>query len=103
MEFIHLASLNDQHTRKFIYAKSNSYKTLIALTEGGVYAVNIIMADAGIAAQNGTKGSNYDVLLYSSAIALWHLKKYDGIKIAADNAHKALDNDPAHRRFNAAT
>lgn len=102
MEFILLASLNNQRIRKFICAKSNSYKTLIALTESDVYAVAKITADTGIAALNGTKGSNYDVLLYSSAIALWHLKKYDAIKIAADEVCEVPGNGPALRHFNTA-
>jgi len=37
---IHLASLDDLRTRKLICAKSNGYKTLIALAEGDVYAVD---------------------------------------------------------------
>lgn len=40
MAFIHLASLDDLHTRKLICVKSNGYRILIALTEGTVYAVD---------------------------------------------------------------
>ncbi len=40
MQFIHLASLKDLQTRKLICAKSDSYRILIALTEGEVYAVD---------------------------------------------------------------
>ena len=102
MAFIHLASLNDLRSQKLISAKSNGYMVLIALAEGEVYAVTKMAADAGIAALNGTKGSIYDALVYSSAIALWHLKKYDDIKIAAGKVREVLDNGSALQHFNAA-
>ena len=102
MAFIHPASLNDLRTRKLICAKSNGYKILIALAEGNVYAVAKMAADADIAALNGTKGSTYVALVYSSAIALWHLKKYDDIKTAADKVREVLDNGSALQHFNAA-
>jgi 3-phenylpropionate/trans-cinnamate dioxygenase ferredoxin component len=38
--FIHLASLEDLKTRKLICAKSGSFRILIALAEGEVYAVD---------------------------------------------------------------
>ena len=59
-------------------------------------------ADAGIAALNGTRGSTYDALVYSAAIALWHLKKYDDIKEAANRVREVLDNGDALQHFNAA-
>jgi anthranilate phosphoribosyltransferase len=65
-------------------------------------AVAKMAADAGIAALNGTKGSTYDALVYSSAIALWHLKKYDDIKAAADKVREVLDNGSALQHFKAA-
>lgn len=40
MQFVHLASLNDLQTRKLICAKTESYRILIALAEGKVYAVD---------------------------------------------------------------
>ena len=40
MQFVHLASLNDLHTRKLICVKTNSYRILIALAEGEIYAVD---------------------------------------------------------------
>jgi 3-phenylpropionate/trans-cinnamate dioxygenase ferredoxin subunit len=40
LPFTHLASLSDLKTRKLICAKTDSYKILIALTEGKVYAVD---------------------------------------------------------------
>jgi anthranilate phosphoribosyltransferase len=102
LAFIHLASLDDLHTRKLICAKSNSYRILIALAEGDVYAVAKMAADAVIAALNGTKGSTYDALVYSSAIALWHLQKCDDMKTAADKVREVLDNGSALQHFNAA-
>ena len=102
MAFIHLASLNDLRTRKLIFDKSNSYKILIALAEGDIYAVAKTAADTGITALNNTKGSNYDALVYSSAIALWHLKKYDDIKTAAEKVREVPDNGSALQHFNAA-
>ena len=65
-------------------------------------AVAKMAADAGIAALNGTKGSTYDALIYSAAIALWHLKKYDDIKAAADKVREVLNNGAALQHFNAA-
>ena len=40
MPFVHLASLDDLQTRKLICANTGSYKILIALAEGEVYAVD---------------------------------------------------------------
>ena len=65
-------------------------------------AVAKMAADAGIAALNGTKGSTYDALVYSAAIALWHLKKYADIKDAANKVREVLDNGNALQHFGAA-
>jgi len=65
-------------------------------------AVAKMAADAGLAALNGEKGSTYDALVYSAAIALWHLKKHDDIKQAADKVREVLDNGEALKHFNAA-
>ncbi len=40
MPFTHLASFSDLQTRKLICAKTDSYRILIALAEGNVYAVD---------------------------------------------------------------
>ena len=40
MNFVHLASLKDLQTRKLICVKTDSYRILIALAEGTVYAVD---------------------------------------------------------------
>lgn len=65
-------------------------------------AVAKMAADAGIAALKGETGSTYDALVYSGAIALWHLKKYDDIKAAANKIREVLDDGRALKHFNAA-
>ncbi len=59
-----------------------------------------LAAEAGIAALNGTQGSSYDALVYSGAIALWHLKKYDTLARAADKIRDVLNNGAALEHFN---
>ena len=65
-------------------------------------AVAKMAADAGVAALNGEKGSTYDALVYSAAIALWHLKKADSLEAAADKVREVLDNGSALKHFQAA-
>ncbi len=69
-------------------------------------AVATMAADAGLAALNGDRdgaaGSSYDALVYSAAIALWHLKKTQTIKDAAEKVREVLDNGKALQHFNAA-
>ena len=71
-------------------------------------AVAKMAADAGIAALRGEKGSTYDALVYSGAIALWHpskgghLKKYDNLPDAAAKIREVLDNGEALKHFEAA-
>lgn len=66
-------------------------------------AVAKMAADAGISALNGTKGSTYDALVYSAAIALWHLNKYNDIKEAADKVRDVLNNGTALQHFKTAS
>lgn len=66
-------------------------------------AVAKMAADAGVAALNGQSGSTYDALVYSAAIALWHVKKADNIKQAANKVRQVLDNGAALKHFNAAS
>jgi 3-phenylpropionate/trans-cinnamate dioxygenase ferredoxin subunit len=40
LNFVHLASLKDLQTRKLLCVKTGSYRILIALAEGTVYAVD---------------------------------------------------------------
>jgi anthranilate phosphoribosyltransferase len=65
-------------------------------------AVAKMAADAGLAAMNGEQGSTYDALVYSGAIALWHLKKYETIQHAAGKIREVLNNGSALKHFNAA-
>jgi len=65
-------------------------------------AVAKMAADAGFAALNGEAGSTYDALVYSGAIALWHLKKFDDIKAAANKIREVLNDGSALKHFNAA-
>ena len=57
-------------------------------------------AEAGIDALNGKAGSSYDALVYSGAIALWHLKKHDTLANAADSIREVLNNGKALEHFN---
>jgi anthranilate phosphoribosyltransferase len=57
-------------------------------------------AEAGIAALEGRQGSSYDALVYSGALALWHLRKYDNLSDAADRIREVLDNGKALEHFN---
>jgi len=57
-------------------------------------------AQAGIAALEGTQGSSYDALVYSGALALWHLKKYENLRDAAQRIREVLDNGEALGHFN---
>lgn len=59
-------------------------------------------AEEGLAALNGNPGSTYDALVYSGAIALWHLKKYEHLHDAADRIRKALNDGSALAHFNRA-
>lgn len=65
-------------------------------------AVAKMAADTGITALNGEPGSTYDALVYSAAIALWHVKKADNITQAANKVRQVLDNGSALQHFNTA-
>jgi anthranilate phosphoribosyltransferase len=59
-------------------------------------------AEAGLAALGGEKGSTYDALVYTGAIALWHLNKQDNLQDAAAAVRHAIDSGKALQHFNAA-
>lgn len=59
-------------------------------------------AEEGISALNGKASAAYDALVYSGAIALWHLKKYDHLHDAADRIREVLNNGSALDHFNRA-
>ncbi len=66
-------------------------------------AMAALSAELGIAALKGAKGGTYDSLVYSGAIVLSQLKRYDSLQSAADAVRKALDSGAALARFEAAT
>lgn len=61
-----------------------------------------VSADMGRAAMKGEKGLMYDSLVYSSAICLTHLNRYDSIESAANEVRKVLDSGLALEKFEAA-
>ena len=65
-----------------------------------VMAAARLAADAGIAALAGSPGSSYDALVYSGALALWHLQKYDNLADAANRIREVLNNGTALEHFN---
>ena len=64
-----------------------------------VMAAARLAADAGIAALAGSRGSSYDALVYSGALALWHLQKYDNLADAANRIREVLNNGQALEHF----
>jgi anthranilate phosphoribosyltransferase len=60
-------------------------------------------AEAGLQALGGQPGSTYDALVYSGAIALWHLKRHSNLVDAAGRIREVLDNGEALEHFNNAT
>ncbi len=65
-------------------------------------AVAKMAADAGLAALDGETGSTRDALVYTGAIALWHLKKHATLEDAAQQVREVLDNGLARKHFDAA-
>ena len=59
-------------------------------------------AAAGVAALRGETGAARDCLIYSGAIVLTHLRRYDSMADAAAAVAAQLDNGAAHERFDAA-
>ncbi len=66
-----------------------------------INAVANIAAETGLDALKGKKGAAYDALVYSSAIALYTLKKSDSMLLAAEQVRKVLDSGKAFTYFNA--
>ncbi|MEZ5479988.1 MAG: anthranilate phosphoribosyltransferase [Thiolinea sp.] len=59
-------------------------------------------AQLGVAALSGERGLMYDSLVYSCAICLSHLQKYDSIAAAADAVRDVLDSGKALATLRAA-
>ena len=58
-----------------------------------------IAAEAGLAALSGEPGPTKDSLVYSAALCLWHLGRYDSLGAAANAARAVITSGAALRRF----
>ncbi len=56
-------------------------------------------AEAGLAALNGAPGPTRDGLVYSTALCLYHLRRYNHLATAAKAAREALDSGKVLNRF----
>lgn len=61
-------------------------------------AVAKAAAEAGFEALTGTPGPTRDALVCAAALCLWHLKRHDTLKSAADAVRKVLDSGLALAR-----
>ncbi|GMT50194.1 MAG: hypothetical protein IEMM0008_1733 [bacterium] len=64
-----------------------------------VDAVAKVAAEEGIKALQGEKGPTRDGLIYSAALCLWHVKKYDTLSASAQAVKEVLDSGKAHSRL----
>lgn len=71
-------------------------------TKIDIIAMSQVAADLGKAALSGEKGIMYDSLVYSTAICLTHLNRFDTMQAAADAVRKILDSGAALDKLNAA-
>ena len=62
-----------------------------------------VAANLGIAALSGEKGTMYDSLVYSGAICLTHLKRFNNMSEAANAVRAVLDNGKALDKLKAAS
>jgi anthranilate phosphoribosyltransferase len=62
-------------------------------------AVAKAAAQAGLEALEGRPGPTRDALVCAAALCLWHLKRYDSLKKAADAARRVLDSGEALKRL----
>jgi anthranilate phosphoribosyltransferase len=58
-------------------------------------------AAAGVAALQGQAGPFRDSLMYATALILWHLRRYDSLRTAADAARHCIDTGEALARLRA--
>ena len=56
-------------------------------------------AAAGLAALDGAPGPTRDGLVYAGALALWHLRRADSLRAAADRVRSAIDSGAARARL----
>jgi anthranilate phosphoribosyltransferase len=71
-------------------------------TKIDISVMSQVAADLGIAALGGEKGTMYDSLVYSTAICLSHLKRFDTMQAAADAVRAVLDSGKALEKLEAA-
>lgn len=71
-------------------------------TKVDISALAQASADLGKAALRGEKGIMYDSLVYSTAICLTHIGRYDTMQAAADAVRETLDSGVAIDTLNAA-
>ena len=62
-------------------------------------AVAKVAAQAGLEALDGRPGPTHDALVCAAAPCLWHMKRHDSLKEAADAVRRALSSGEALRRF----
>ena len=67
-----------------------------------IAAMSQVAADLGKAALSGEKGIMYDSLVYSTAICLTHLKRFETMQAAADAVRETLNSGVALDKLNAA-
>jgi anthranilate phosphoribosyltransferase len=58
---------------------------------------------AGVAALAGQSGPFRDGLLYGAALVLWHLRRYDSLRAAAEAVRSVIDTGKALAHFQAAS
>ncbi len=68
-----------------------------------ISAVAKLSAELGKAALGGEKGTMYDSLVYSTAICLTHINRYETLQAAADAVRDVLDSGVALEKLMAAT
>jgi anthranilate phosphoribosyltransferase len=74
-------------------------ETAVALDTG---AIAKAAAAAGLEALAGAPGATRDSLVSAAALCLWHLKRYESLRAAADAVRAVLDSGAARERFRSA-
>ncbi len=64
-----------------------------------VNAVAKVAAEEGIKALKGEEGPTRDGLIYSAALCLWHIKKYDSLSASAQAVKEVLDSGKTYSRL----
>ncbi len=64
-----------------------------------VNAVAKVAAEEGIKALQGEKGPTRDGLIYSAALCLWHIKRYESLSTSAQAVKEVLDSGKAYSRL----